>query len=200
MPITFVVQPTFSVIVPTCGRPSLYACIASVVDQLEDDDELIVVGDGRQERAAAVVEDFQPARLTYVEASLPGSAFGNAQRDAGMAIAKGSWVMFLDDDDVWRHGALEVVRNNLRNDSAHIFRAEWGPGHHAHGVTLWADPVVRVQNIATPMVVLPNRRYARTWMDGNAAGVVSDYHFLAAAIAECEGVCFHSDVIATVRP
>jgi glycosyltransferase involved in cell wall biosynthesis len=192
-----------SVVMPTVGRPSLWAAVASVVDQLEDDDELIVVGDGRQGAAASVVEDFQPARLTYVEASAPGSAFGNAQRDAGMAIANGSHLMFLDDDDAWRHGALERVRDALQchcDANAHIFKAEWGPGHHAHGVTLWADEEVRVQNIATPMVVLPNRCYARSWMDGNAAGVVSDWWFLSTAIGECAGVVWHTDVIATVRP
>ena len=195
---------TVTVVMPTCGRPTLTRAIGSVVDQLEDGDELIVVGDGRQDAAAEMVEDFQPASLLYVEASQPGSVFGNAQRDFGMQLAAGrsDHLMFLDDDDVYEHGALDNVRwaAGANTQAAHVFRCRWGAGHPAAGVTLWAEPVVREQNIATPMVVLPNRPYDRCWIDFNHAGVISDFGWLQSAIAQCDDVAWHPDLIATVRP
>ena len=191
---------------PTVGRPSLYAAIASVVDALEDDDELIVVGDGRQDHAADVVESFQPANIVYIEASMDGSVYGNAQRTAGMGIATGSHLLFLDDDDCYIYGALDTIRDNinasLSDGAAHIFKARWGLGHHWHG-TLWADQEVRESNIATPMCVLPNRPYSRSWMDCNDRGrngITSDYGFLSAAIGECDGVEWHDALVAVVRP
>jgi glycosyltransferase involved in cell wall biosynthesis len=196
------VNATFSVVMPTCGRPALTAAISSVVDQLEDGDELIVVGDGEQDVSAGTVGDFQPASLFYVETQRPGSVFGNHQRDFGMQLALGrsSHLLFLDDDDVYVHGALDVIRSKISESSfAHIFRATWGPGHHWHG-TLWAEREVRESNIATPMCVLPNRPYFKSWMDFNDRGKVSDFGFLSAAIGECDGVCWHDDLVATVRP
>lgn len=194
-----------TVVMPTLGRSTLRRAVSSVVDQLEDDDELIVVGDAAVDhRAWDVVAGFQPARVLYVEARRPGSVFGNAQRDFGMELAAGrtSHLMFLDDDDVWEHGALDKVRwavgDSLQH--AHLFRCMWGPGHHAHGTVLWADPQVREGNVGTPMVVLPNRAYERSWWDFNRRGVVSDFGFLSAAIGECAGEVFHEPVIATVRP
>ncbi len=192
------------VVMPTIGRPTLRRAIASVVDQLEADDLLIVVGDSREpHQAADVVESFQPANLFYVEAEHPESVYGNAQRDFGMQLADGrtSHLMFLDDDDVYDHGALDKVRGIWEHSQAgHIFRARWGPGHHAHGVELWTDRVVREQNIATPMVVLPNRWYHASWMQHNGRGVVSDFGFLSAALAELPEVVWRDDLIATVRP
>jgi glycosyltransferase involved in cell wall biosynthesis len=172
-----------------------------VVDALEHDDELIVVGDGRQDYAADVVESFQPANIVYIEASLEGSCFGNAQRDAGSAIARGDFLCWLDDDDQHLPGALDAIRWAIGNDRthAHIFKATWGPGHHWHG-TLWADKEVREQNIATCMTVLPSRPYTRSWMDSNHLGIVSDFGFLSAAIGECDGIKWHDAVVATVRP
>ena len=190
---------------PTIGRPSLRAAIASVVDALEDDDELIVVGDGRQDYAADVVESFQPANIVYIEASLEGSCFGNAQRDAGTALARGYFLCYLDDDDVYVHGALDEIRRCVGDDRlhAHIFKARWGPGHHAHGWQAWTDQVVRETNVCTPMVCLPNRPYAKSWMDSNDRGrngITSDYGFLSAAIGECDGVEWHDALVAVVRP
>lgn len=194
-----------SIIVPTLGRRSLWNTIASTVDQLEEGDELIVVADTSSAavagRATQIVNDFVPAPIVYLEASAPASYYGNAQRDVGMAIATGTHLCFLDDDDVYEHQALDRIRGELHDDwCAHVFRARWGAGHPAAGVELWADPVVREQNIATPMVVLPNRPYSRSWMDGNQRAVFSDFEFLSNAIGECAASCWHSDVVATVRP
>ena len=195
---------SFTVVMPTLGRPTLKQAISSVVDQLEDDDLLVVVGDGEQDVSAETVGDFQPANVFYVETQRPGSVFGNWQRDFGMELSAGrsDFWCFLDDDDVWVPGALDRIRVGVGWDRshAHIFRARWGAGHHAYGTVLWAEPVVREQNVATPMCVLPNRPYRSTWWDFNGRGIVSDYGFLSAAIGECDGVCWHEDVVAVVRP
>lgn len=198
--------PSLTVVTPTLGRPSLSRMLASVVDQLEDGDHLIVVGDstnGKTECAAEMVSDFQPGPLSYVECFHADSRYGNAQRQfaLGLAAGRSSHVMFLDDDDRWVHGALDVIRERIGDDRthAHIFKATWGPGHHWQG-TLWADREVREANFGTCQVVLPNRPYLRTWMQGNDRGTVSDYQWLSAAIRECDGVCWWDDVVAVVRP
>lgn len=192
--------PTLSVIVPTCGRETLAATLACCVGQLEPGDEVIVVGDGDQPGARRLCEALKGVR--YLERAMQGSRFGNAQRDHGMRAATGSHLLFIDDDDCHEPDAFVRIRARLAEypERAHIFRARWGPGHHAHGVVLWKVPAVVSQNIATPMVVLPNRRYLTSWMAHNAAGIVSDYGFLSHALAELGEPVWHSQVIAIVRP
>lgn len=194
-------------IVPTIGRPCLSRSLTSISEQLLPGDELVVVGDGVQPDARAAfqyaksMQSFR-GRAVYLEADCDRSVFGNFQRDCGMAEAIGDLVLFMDDDDVYVPGALQAVRRSAEAAPGRplIFRARWGAGHHAHGVELWADPVVRVGNVATPMVALPNDRYAVCWMDGNDRGVVSDFEFLGAAIAEAGEPVWDETVVATVRP
>lgn len=194
------------VVMPTLGRPTLTSTVISVVDQLEDDDRLVVVCDtinGNPVCARAIVSDFQPANIDYLECGVPGSRFGNAQRDRGLAFATGrsTHLAFLDDDDAWTFGAIDRIRERVSDDEshAHVFRADWGPGHHWHG-TLWTEREFRVGNVGTPMLVVPNRPYVRSWMDGNGLGVVSDFGWMSAAVGELDGVCWWEDVVAVVRP
>lgn len=195
-----------SVIMPTVGRETLFAAIRSVVSQLVAGDEVIVVEDTAHATGPPRLwfnHSFDDVRRVHVGHKLEGSVFGNAQRDHAMTIARGTHLLFLDDDDVYVPGALRTVRRAVgaAPGKANIFRAAWGPGHHAHGVELWADPVVRESNVATPMVVLPNRVYEASWMGSNGLGVVSDFGFLSAAIEELMyPPVWHPEVIATVRP
>ena len=192
-----------SVITPTCGRDSLSAAVASIVDQLAPTDELVLVGDGEQTYArglARVAREMTVARIVYLEAKDAVSQFGNAQRDAGLRVARGSHVGFLDDDDVYQPGALAAFRDAATSAPAavHVFRAEWGPGHHAGGTVLWQEPVFRLANVGTPMVVYPRDRLP-AWMRFNRHGTVSDFGWMQEA-AHGREIVWHEQLVATVRP
>lgn len=76
---------TFSVIVPTIGRATLSHTLASIASQLQPGDEVIVVCNNAGD-------------------------FGNAARNSGIERAKGTHLVFLDDDDEWLPGALGRMR------------------------------------------------------------------------------------------
>ena len=88
--------PTFSVIIPTYGRSSLLAeAVASVLAQSFTDYECIVVDDASPE-APTLPDD---PRLQLIVREHNGGP--PAARNTGMAAARGTYVAFLDDDDVW---------------------------------------------------------------------------------------------------
>lgn len=198
-----------SIIVPTCGRATLARTLASIDEQLERGDEVIVVGDGEQPRARDIAADMGAGDGTWWYDETPRSGcYGNAQRDWGIEVAMGTHLLFMDDDDEYLPGALDVVRAATAEapDAAHVFRMRFGPGHpvwHARGpdYTLWVEPAVRPQNVGTPMVALPCRpgRLPR-WSEGDGAGVYSDFAFLRRALARFGPPVWHEDVIAVVRP
>lgn len=192
-----------SVITPTLGRDTLRDTAASVVPQLRNGDEWILVADGAQPFVQSIgrqARTLTPARVVLADVKHATSRFGNAQRDVGMQLARASHLCFLDDDDVWNPGARDnfAAAANHRPAAVHVFRARWGDGHHWHGI-LWDDPVFEQDNIGTPMICVPNRPGLPRWMHHNEAGIVSDFGWMRAAV-EGQRVAWHHAIVATVRP
>jgi glycosyltransferase involved in cell wall biosynthesis len=100
------VTPTFSVVIPTFGRPAFLAeAVASVLDQTDGDFECIVVDDASPE--PAVLPD--DSRLRLVRRDENGGP--PAARNTGIDAAVGRFVAFLDDDDVWTPDRLAGARD-----------------------------------------------------------------------------------------
>jgi glycosyltransferase involved in cell wall biosynthesis len=103
-------QPAVSVVLPTYQRRELVKrAVATVLTQTYRDFELIVIDDGStdgtREALAPLVD-----RLTYRWQSNRGVA---AARNAGLRLARGEIVAFLDSDDRWLPDHLAVVTEML---------------------------------------------------------------------------------------
>jgi len=101
--------PSISVILPTRNRPHLLPrAVRSVMAQEGVDFELIVVDDNPPEKRAATLAALAPwrddPRLRVITHGSGSNAA--AARNAGLAIARGSWVAYLDDDDAYAAGKL----------------------------------------------------------------------------------------------
>jgi glycosyltransferase involved in cell wall biosynthesis len=101
-----------SVVIPTCDRPAmLRAAVRSVTAQRGVSTEIIVVDDGS--RPAASLEP-PGVPLTVLRHEYPR---GDAEaRNVGAAAARGSWIAFLDDDDLWAPDKL--IRQLVAADRA----------------------------------------------------------------------------------
>jgi glycosyltransferase involved in cell wall biosynthesis len=97
-------SPEFSVIIPTFGRPAFLAdSVESVLRQTITDFECIVVDD------ASPVTPTLPddPRLRLVRRETNGGP--PAARNTGIGAASGRFLAFLDDDDVWLPGRLDLA-------------------------------------------------------------------------------------------
>ncbi len=161
--------PTFSIIVATCGRPTLTRTLESLAPQLEHGDELLVI---RNDNAP----------------------WGHATRDEAMRRAKCSHLWFMDDDDIAADFALSEIRLTVAElpDAVHVFKMKHGD------LILWKDPVVRIGNVGTPMMVVPNvSGKLGSWGESYEA----DGHFLIQTIALRRDIpCFHEQIVALIRP
>jgi glycosyltransferase involved in cell wall biosynthesis len=89
--------PTFSVIIATFNRAHLLPrSIQSVLNQTFPHFELIIVDDGSTDHTRAVVEQIRDSRMRYVYQKNKGRS---TARNAGVDLAKGQYVTFLDSDD-----------------------------------------------------------------------------------------------------
>jgi glycosyltransferase involved in cell wall biosynthesis len=111
-------SPFFTVIIPTYNRMELLReSIQSVLDQTFKDFELLIIDDLSIDNTWEVVASFQDERIKYILNDR--SRGGAGARNAGIFMAKGEWVAFLDDDDVYLPQKLKLQYEKIKqvNDS-----------------------------------------------------------------------------------
>jgi len=110
-------MPTISIIIPTYRHGHfVLATLESVWAQTYRDYEVIVVNDGSPDDTAARLAPLaESGRIRYVEQANAGQA---AARNLGLELARGEFVAFLDDDDLWPADKLEWQVAALRSDAS----------------------------------------------------------------------------------
>jgi len=103
--------PLFSVIMPTLNRAHVITrAIRSLLKQTFTDFELIIVDDGSSDNTKEVVEGLKEPRLRYIRQEKKGVS---AARNAGVALARGRYITFLDSDDEVLPEWLESFANGF---------------------------------------------------------------------------------------
>ncbi|NBV29649.1 glycosyltransferase family 2 protein, partial [bacterium] len=94
-------KPLISVIIPTHSRPLyLRRAIESInLQTLRDKIEVIVVSDSHDSKTCLVANSLLCQHDIYIRRN--GINGPSASRNIGLSLAKGSFLMFLDDDDSW---------------------------------------------------------------------------------------------------
>ena len=101
--------PLFSVIIPTYERRDLLVtAVNSVLRQTVDDLECIVVDDASPSGVDLGLAD---SRLRVTRH--PANRGATCARNTGLSLARGRYVTFLDDDDVWTPQRLEYALQGL---------------------------------------------------------------------------------------
>jgi hypothetical protein len=98
--------PTASVILPTRDRwPRLRLALRSALNQTVRDIEVIVVDDGSRDETPVQLAAIDDPRVVVLR-SARSEGVARA-RNAALARARGRWIAFLDDDDLWAPWKLE---------------------------------------------------------------------------------------------
>jgi glycosyltransferase involved in cell wall biosynthesis len=90
--------PLVSAVIPTAGRsPWLGEAVRSALQQSYEQLEVVVVDDSPQ----GINADGWLAYRGQVRVVRTGGVGGGMARNAGVQAARGEWIAFLDDDDIW---------------------------------------------------------------------------------------------------
>ena len=104
-------NPLFSIIIPSHnGIPHITKALESCASQTFRDFELIVVCDACEDNTEKVAQAYG-AKAVAVDVHRDGLA-----RNAGIDIATGDWILFLDDDDWWLHEYVLQMLSDLLKD------------------------------------------------------------------------------------
>lgn len=113
-PFCYNVVVTFSIIIPVYNAaPYLRACLDSLLVQTCADWEAICVDDGSTDGSGAILDEYsaKDSRFRVIHQANVGE--GGA-RNAGLDVAGGEWIVFVDADDVIERHALGVHAEQIR--------------------------------------------------------------------------------------
>lgn len=103
-----------SVIIPTYNYANtLERALVSVIGQLDEDCELIIIDDGSTDNTKQRIEEWLkkfPNQFRFFQKENGGAA---SARNFGVTKAKGAYLVFLDADDLMADGALEALKSHV---------------------------------------------------------------------------------------
>jgi glycosyltransferase involved in cell wall biosynthesis len=103
---------SISVVMPTYNNQTDIARgISSVLHQIHQDFELVIVNDGSTDGTEKIVRSFSDPRIRFFSKSNGGVS---SARNYGVRLARHELVSFLDADDEWRPDYLETILNLYR--------------------------------------------------------------------------------------
>jgi hypothetical protein len=142
-----------------------------------------------------------PERLRYVEHDGGLHMVGHPQRNHGATVARGRWLAWLGDDDIYLPGAFETLGRVLRRqeDDPRVLLFRWiAPWK----TVLWQEAGVLLEGyVDAEMIVCPNvPSRLGTW---NTARYQGDFDFIKETSDHWNGperVLWQPEVIAQAQP
>jgi glycosyltransferase involved in cell wall biosynthesis len=102
------VSETVTAIVPTHNRTHLLATtLRTILWQDSVELEVIIVDDGSSDDVRRVIDQFGDPRVRLIRHEVPQGVC--IARNRGVAEARGTWLAFCDDDDLWAPDKLAVL-------------------------------------------------------------------------------------------
>lgn len=113
-------KPKFSIIIPVYNVENyLSFCLDSVVNQTMLDIEIICINDGSTDNSLEIIQKFaqKDNRIHIINKSNGGLS---SARNAGLAIASGEYILFVDSDDMLCENACDVLYREILENKADI--------------------------------------------------------------------------------
>jgi len=187
-----------SIVIPSVGRTALAATLDSIKGAgVQRTDEVLIVADGGAPGAHDIAEASglsSVCKLRVVDLVPAGGDYGQPGRNFGMGKAKGTHVMFGQDDNVLMTGALTLIRDAVTAapDRLHFFRVQprcgivVGNNHDEEGLPM-------LGHIDADCGVVPRDRVALgKWGDGYNG----DFDFWYETAANYRGrIEWHDEII-----
>lgn len=120
-------QPKISCIVSTYNKAKqLTKAVNSILKQSERDFELLIIDDNSNDRTKRICKKLmkQDKRIRYFKLN-ENHGHDGYPKNYGIKQAKGQYITFLDDDDVYRQDALKVLYNFIKQTKVDLIYGDY---------------------------------------------------------------------------
>ena len=156
-------EPLISIIIPTYNRAVLLQeTLNSILNQTYHNFEIIIISDASPDNTNEVIKKFDDNRIIFHELA-DNLKYPGRVRNVGLRLAKGEFIAFCDDDDLWMKHKLETQINYLlAHDNIDMIATNsfLFPGHILPSMQLWKNKtlsygcILSRNPIITPSVLL----------------------------------------------
>lgn len=119
-------KPFFSVIIPVYNvEKYLFCCLDSVLSQTFSDYEAILIDDGSKDSSGRICDDYAkryPGKIRVQHKPNQGQI---SARVAGLQLANGHYICFLDSDDCWLDNTLSRLHEVIETTNSDVVMFEW---------------------------------------------------------------------------
>lgn len=115
----------FSIIIPNYNSSKwINKCIDSVLSQLYQNYELIIVDDMSTDNSVDLIKQYNDPRIKLIE--LDHKAYNGGTRNIGVENAKGEYILFIDCDD-WIHSNMSLfeIAKVIQQTNADLIRLSY---------------------------------------------------------------------------
>lgn len=188
-------EPKVSVIMLTYNREKMVGhMIECILSQTMEEFEFIIINNGSTDGSQEVIETYakRDKRIRIVQRE--GGNIGSA-RNMGLSLAKGTYVAFVDDDDVCEKDFLEFLYQLITNEEADISicGATWSE-HDEKYVMNAEEAMERLLWRKNYNVAFPTKMFKRILFDNNRFpehGKYDDIYLMPKMIAEANRIVYH---------
>lgn len=110
-----------SIIIPVYnGSKTLERCLDSILPQLEDKTEIILVDDGSKDDSGIICDNYSNKDERIVVCHKHNGGVSSA-RNVGIEKSRGAWIMFVDSDDTLVSGTMQSLYSDIRLETSDLF-------------------------------------------------------------------------------
>lgn len=187
-----------SVVIPTHNRPSLARrAVACVLAQTHKNIEIIVVDDCSETdlNVHNIVTSFNDNRIQYIRHST--SRGPSATRNTGIELAKGEYIAFLDDDDIWMESKLEKQLHYIKKYPAALcgFFTQYNSFKKRNCPELQINEIKKDRNIAINSGLIVESVFAKKVKYDDNLRVGEDIDFLFRLISYGLKIQYFSQIL-----
>jgi glycosyltransferase involved in cell wall biosynthesis len=138
--------PLLSVLIPCWNAATtIERALASVLEERGVPLECVVIDDGSTDGTAEIVAAMAARDPRIVLVRLPGNAGVSAARNAGLAVAQGAWLTFVDADDRLLPGAVTALMGPTSDPGIKVVIGQriWTDGERSWVTSLYDTPDIR---------------------------------------------------------
>lgn len=184
------IQPFISIVIPVYNMADgIHRCLHSVVGQMTDDMELLVVDDGSTDDSPIVVQAYadKDSRIHMIKQPNAGAS---SARNAGINAARGVYLLFIDADDEIEGDYLPNIHNQAMVSNADLL--VWGIKRcYSNGhIEDWKPQMDGSFKRKDFLLVFPSQQYGR---QEGLYGFVSN-KLVKKDLVNCFGLRFNTDL------